>query len=250
MKKFLAALLVSLCIPGFSLAQSARSAPAAESGSVKYFPLSEVKPGLKGYGLTVFEGNKIDRFDVEVLGVLDGMPNPKQSIIIARLGGEQVARTKVFQGMSGSPVYIDGKMVGAVAYAFGFSTEAIAGITPIGQMVGLLQNTPAPNTRVTKGDVSFRDLVAARGTSAAAPSDYLSHIPAPLAVPGTSLAAASPQLAAYAGQSLQPIATPLAFGGIPQSVIDMFAPQFARLGLHAGRGRRSREPDRADVALQ
>src|SRR3989454_11109811 len=76
-------------------------------------PLEQVRAGMKGYGMSVFQGSKPERFEVEVLGTLDGMPNPKQRIVIARLSGPLVDRTGVFAGMSGRPVYIDGKLVGA-----------------------------------------------------------------------------------------------------------------------------------------
>ena len=102
-------------------------------------PLDQVRTGMKGYGMTVFQGSKPERFDVEVLGILEGMPNPKQSIVIARLGGPLVDRTGVFAGISGSPVYIDGKLVGAVAYAFPFAKEPIAGITPIKYMIDIFE---------------------------------------------------------------------------------------------------------------
>ena len=233
MKTLFAALLAGLLMPGLALAQSA---PKAQSAGGSYFPIDAVKPGQTGYGLTVFEGNKVERFEVEVLGVLDGLPNPKQSLVIARLTGPQVDRTKVFAGMSGSPVYLDGKMVGAIAYAFPFATEAIAGITPIGQMIGQLGDAPSDAPRTSRGDVSFKDLVASRGVSAAAPSAYLSRLPAPASVAGSSLAMQTPQLAGYAGQTLKPIATPVAFGGIPQAVIDQFAPEFDRMGLMAVAG--------------
>ncbi len=232
MKRFCFALVAVLMLPAFALAEAPTDASFADA---HYFPIDDVKPGMTGYGMTVFQGSTPERFEVEILGVLDGQPNPKQKIILARLGGPQVQRTRVFAGMSGSPVYLDGKMVGAVAYAFAFSTEAIAGITPIGQMIGQLKDAPASAAHATRGDVSFKDLVAARGVSAAAPS-YLGSLPTPEGIPGAAVAASSPQLAAFAGQTLKPIATPIAFGGIPQSVVDRFAPQFERLGVVAVAG--------------
>lgn len=233
MKKLCFALLVAIALPTIGLAQAA---PAATPNASKYLPVADVKAGMKGYGMTCFQGSTPERFEVEILGVLDGQPNPKQSIILGRLTGDNVARTRVFAGMSGSPVYVDGKMIGAVAYAFAFSTEAIAGITPIGQMVGQLQDGPAGGaTRATRGELSFKDLVAARGVSAAAPT-YLGNLPEPQSVSGTAVAATAPELAAFAGQTLKPIATPIAFSGIPQSVIDRFAPQFERMGVMAVAG--------------
>ena len=93
------------------------------------FPLKEVRAGQHGIGRTVFSGDKIEEFQVEVLGVLENL-GPKQSIILARLSGGPLEKTGVMQGMSGSPVYIDGRLAGAVALAFPFSKESIAGIRP------------------------------------------------------------------------------------------------------------------------
>ena len=102
---------------------------------VKFFPLDQVRAGLKGVGRTVFEGDRIDEFQVEILGVLKNALAPKQDLILARLSGGPLEKTGVIAGMSGSPVYIEGKLVGAVARAFPFAKEAITGITPIEQMV-------------------------------------------------------------------------------------------------------------------
>jgi len=101
------------------------------------FPLEDLRPGMKGTARTVFAGSDTQEFGVEVLGVLPGFPGPRQSAIIARLSGSNVEKTGVFAGMSGSPVYIDGKIVGAIAFSFPFSKEPIAGITPIKQMIDL-----------------------------------------------------------------------------------------------------------------
>src|SRR3954470_1921236 len=111
----------------------------ASDPDAKLMPVSDVKPGMKGYGMSVFQGTKPERFEVEILGTLEGFQNPRQSIIIARLSGPLVERTSVFAGMSGSPVYIDGKLVGAVAYAFPFEKEPIAGIQPIKNMIEVIE---------------------------------------------------------------------------------------------------------------
>ena len=98
------------------------------------FPLKDVRAGQHGVGRTVFSGTKVEEFQVEVLGVLENL-GPRQSIILARLSGGPLANTGVMQGMSGSPVYIDGKLLGAVALSFPLSKEAIAGIRPIEDML-------------------------------------------------------------------------------------------------------------------
>lgn len=101
------------------------------------FPLKDIKPGMKGKGWTVFESLKgPEPFEGEILGVMEGFLGPGEDLIIARLIGAKIERTGVISGMSGSPFYIDGKLVGAVGYRFGaFTKDAIAGITPIERML-------------------------------------------------------------------------------------------------------------------
>ena len=103
------------------------------------FPLEDLRPGMKGTARTVFSGTEPEEFGVEILGVLPGFPGPRQSAIIARLSGAKCAKTGVFAGMSGSPVYIDNRLVGAIAFSFPFSKEPIAGITPIKQMIDIFE---------------------------------------------------------------------------------------------------------------
>src|SRR6516164_11528627 len=103
---------------------------------VQILPEESVKAGMHGIAYTVFEGVKPEPVDVEILGVMQNMAGPKSDVILARLHGEKVEYTGVVAGMSGSPVYIDGKLVGAIAYRIGtFSKEPIAGITPVAQML-------------------------------------------------------------------------------------------------------------------
>ena len=97
-------------------------------------PVSEIRAGMHGIGKTIFEGNRIEEFQVDILGVMQNV-GPKQDIILARLRGGPLAEAGVIQGMSGSPVYIDGRLIGAVALGFPFSKEPIAGIQPISQMI-------------------------------------------------------------------------------------------------------------------
>ena len=99
-----------------------------------FFPIQNVRPGLRGIGKTVFQGDRIEDFQVEILGVLQNF-GPRQPIVLARLSGGPLAETGILQGMSGSPVYIDGKLLGAVALGFPFSKEPIAGIQPIQSMI-------------------------------------------------------------------------------------------------------------------
>ena len=97
-------------------------------------PLSDIRKGMKGYGLTVFEGTAVEKFDVEILGVLHNI-GPDQNLILARVDHPVVARAGIIAGMSGSPIFIDGKVIGALAYAWQFSKEPVAGVTPIEEML-------------------------------------------------------------------------------------------------------------------
>src|SRR5438552_957014 len=115
---------------------------AASAQGTQFMSADEVRAGMKGIGRTVFQGTKIEEFNVELLGVLKNFA-PKQDMILARLSGGPLAKTGVIAGMSGSPVYVDGKLLGAVAFSFPFATEPIAGIQPIHQMLDLLDQKGA-----------------------------------------------------------------------------------------------------------
>src|SRR5687768_9342854 len=109
---------------------------ATPNAQTTFLPLDEVRPGMVGVGRTVFQGTDLEDFKVHVVGVMRNVIGPKRSLILARLEGGPLAKTGVIAGMSGSPVYVDGKLMGAVSYALGqFSTEPIAGITPIAEML-------------------------------------------------------------------------------------------------------------------
>ena len=170
------------------------------------FPLRDVRAGLHGVGKTVFVGDTAADFQVEILGVLDNL-GPKQSVILARLSGGSLEKTGVIQGMSGSPVYINGKLIGAVALAFNFSKDAIAGIRPIEEML-----------RPQTGDREMR----LRATAS------------PL---GPELALTLPSfVSASGGGRLSEISTPVSFNGFTAQTLDQFAPQLRVLGLEPRQG--------------
>jgi hypothetical protein len=220
---------------GFGRQQAAVSATVATPKSKgvspndpRFLPLKDVKPGMKGVGRTIFQGDAMEEFGVEVLGVLPGTPNPTQSLIVIRLSGKNVERTNVFAGMSGSPVFVDGKLMGAVAYSFPFGKEPLGMVTPIEQMATVFERGEIAPKR---GTYSFRDLAA--GT----PASFLNGLSGgatPVTV-GAS-AAASPQLSPYVGQTFAPIATPLAVAGVPPDVMAGFAPQFEAAGFRVVTG--------------
>ncbi len=190
------------------LVPAALALAAALFAQPALFPLKDIRAGMHGTGRTVFSGGRIEEFQVEILGVLDNM-GPKESIILARLSGGPLEQTGVMQGMSGSPVYIDGKLAGAVALGFAYSKEPIAGIRPIEDMI-----RPA----------STRAAAAARRMPIAlADSDFTRGIPRP--EPATATAA-----------QMADIATPLSFGGFTRATFEAFAPQLRALGLEPRQG--------------
>lgn len=121
---------------------------AAAALPQEFLSLTAIHPGQKGIGKTVFQGSDPEDFDVEILGILENI-GPRQNIILARLSGGPLEKTGVMQGMSGSPVYIGGKLIGAVALAFPYSKDTIAGIRPIEEMLAAeAQPAPAPRARL------------------------------------------------------------------------------------------------------
>jgi hypothetical protein len=208
-------LCFSTQIPGQS------SVSSAGSGATRFLPLAEVKEGMRGTAKTVFRGNTAEEFGVEILGVLPGAIGPQQDLIIGRLNGGPAERTAVFAGMSGSPVYIDGKLIGAISYSFPFSKEPICGITPIEQMVAIFEkNVPPRRSAAEPQALSFAQLASAEWSP-----DRLSGAAVTGRMSGGS------KLASMTGGSLQPIATPLTFSGISQNVLDRFAPELLDAGL-------------------
>jgi hypothetical protein len=159
------------------------------------FPLRDVRIGQHGVGRTVFSGSRIEEFQVEILGVLENI-GPKQSIILARLSGGPLAQTGVMQGMSGSPVYIDGKLVGAVALGFELAKEPICGIRPIEEMLRV-EPDPAKQQQAA---------ITPRG-------QFLSG-----------------------DTRLTEIATPVSFSGFTAATLEQFAPQLRQLGLDPRQG--------------
>src|SRR6516162_11134409 len=114
--------------------------------SPQFFSVNDVRPGLKGVGRTVFEGDRIEEFQVEISGVLKNVLAPKHDAILAHLSGAGLEKTGVVAGMSGSPVYVEGKLLGAVAIAFPFSKDSYALITPIQDMLQVVPDERASGT--------------------------------------------------------------------------------------------------------
>ena len=180
---------------------------AVVSAQTAYFPLKDIRPGMHATGRTVFSGARVEEFQVEILGVLENI-GPKESLILARLSGGPLAETGVLQGMSGSPVYFNGKLVGAVAMAFPFAKEPIAGIRPIEDMLRVSTANAEP-VRQAKVSLEKGDLTA--------------MLP-------------RPEEALAGDMRMVDIATPVSFGGFTRAAIEHFAPQLRALGLEPRQG--------------
>jgi len=194
--------------------------------------IDEIRPGMVGIGRTVFDGTRVEEFKANILGVLENVIGTHRNLILARLEGSPLERTGVIAGMSGSPVYIDGRLIGAVSYSLGqFSKEAIAGITPIAEMTDATAfsdvRPPAAKVRVefplTRENLSaaFRRALNWNRPFAERPGD--AELLGPSAVAGV----AGPEL----GMRLQPIATPLMMSGFDPDMADLLAGAFREQGF-------------------
>jgi len=225
------------------------SLPAA----TRYMPVDEIRPGMAGIGRTVFEGSKVDEFRAHILGVLRNVAGPRRDIILARLEGGPLASTGVIAGMSGSPVYIDGRMIGAVAYSLGqFSKEPIAGITPIAEMrevAALPAHRPAVRQAKLQLPVTREGLAAALRTAFAWAHPFAER-PDDVQVlgPGAGL----PAGAGAVGTMLTPIATPLVMSGFQAPVADTIAGAFRDVGFlpMSGGAPQAGEPRASSATLQ
>ena len=155
-------LAIALLTVSTSAFGQARLASAKTAPTQALYPLEDLRPGMKGIARTVFSGSEPQEFGLEILGVLPGFTGPRQSTIIARLSGANVDRTGVFAGMPGSPVFIDDRLVGAIAYSFPFSKEPICGITPIQQMIDIFEQGNEKPKRTEARATSFAELARDR----------------------------------------------------------------------------------------
>ena len=185
----------------------------AAAAATPIMPVAQIKPGMKGKGRTVFSGVRIEEFDAEIIGVLANGQQPKRNVIIARLSGKGLESTGVISGMSGSPVYVDGKLIGAVAFSFSYAKEPIAGITPIEEMLALDKAAQSPrpvfpDQTPIRSSMSLEDLSEAfRATLAAKKSSF-----AP-------------------GQTVVPLSVPLVFGGFSPWAFERAKSFFSGLGF-------------------
>jgi hypothetical protein len=211
----------------FMLVAAVTLSPALSAQSnTDILPLSQVRPGMQGYAYTIFAGDQIEKFDLEVIGVMPNFLGPQQSIILVQLKGEKVEHTGVVAGMSGSPVYLDGKLAGALSLKLGvFTKEAIGGVTPIEDILH-----PAGPNNATPVSASIQ-------TQSPAPTYSSTQVqsqsqPAQITVPRDTAA----RNGLPSGSSLEPIATPLVFSGFQQETLRQFAPEISNFGFVAAQG--------------
>jgi len=198
-------------LASFVVCLTSLTAFGVQSKQPQIMPEDQVKAGMHGIAYTVFEGTKPEAMDVEILGVLRDMAGPQADVILARLHGSKVEYTGVVAGMSGSPVYIDGKLVGAIAYRIGeFSKEPICGITPAASMLEIDAMDKTPLT-----DVSH---------TAGAPKQEVNR------TSGPGLPSDAGSQSGFANL-LKPIDTPLVFTGFSQETMRLFAKDFGSAGV-------------------
>ena len=208
----------------FLLLGGVRTARAADGPAI--FPLSDVKPGMKGVAYTIFEGDQVEKVDLEVIGILNNAVGPKQDVILVRLLGDKVQQTGVVAGMSGSPVYIDGKLLGALALKLGtFTKEAIGGVTPIDNMLEVehLPMTPDPAAPGMPPASNARRSAKGEPTAALIPPSYQTAVPLPDEF--------AQRVDVGAGQTLVPIETPLVAAGLYPEALAYFSKQSSAWGM-------------------
>ncbi|HUJ08576.1 MAG TPA: SpoIVB peptidase S55 domain-containing protein [Verrucomicrobiae bacterium] len=171
----------------------------------------QLKPGMKGYGLSVFRGTQPERFEVEIIGVLKNT-FPKQDMILIRMSGANLEKHKVIAGMSGSPIYIDGKLIGALAYGWSFENDPLAGVTPIHNMMAQMERPVLERPTLA----STRTL-----SSSAAPTSMFD-------LQNAILGGASDDFSAP-----RPLLTPLSMSGFSPRILERFASRFERFGMLA-----------------
>jgi hypothetical protein len=227
-KRFLPLILLALTFGMIAIAN------ASADDRPPIIPLDQIKPGMTGVAYTIFAGDKIEPFNIEVIGILPNLLGPKQSIILVQLHGEKAEHAGVVAGMSGSPVYIDGKLAGALSLKFGvFVKEPLGGVTPIENILSI----PSGESPQDPKPLSVRSTSANTPESAAA-TDWASSLASSIAqtphypVPGN--------FAQFTGASgdayLEPIAAPLVFSGFAPATLRQYAGDWAPYGMVATAG--------------
>ena len=211
--------------------------PAVSLATQPLFPLSQVHAGLHGTAYTVLVGSKPEAIDLEILGVLRDAIGPGKDMILARLLGSKAEYDGVVAGMSGSPVYIDGKLVGAIGFRIGqFTKEPIAGITPIAQMLEVAKEGDKPS--------------AISSVASSMPGTAQDSMNTASAMAANQPASTSAEMPWTTGPDAEvhPIETPLVFDGFSPQAIQMFQQRFHTYGLTPVSGLGSATPNAVDTA--
>jgi hypothetical protein len=199
-----------------TIAPSYFTAGAQAPNSTEILPLSEVRPGMQGYAYTIFAGEQVEKFDLEVIGIMPNFLGPRQTIILVQLKGPKVEHTGVVAGMSGSPVYFEGKLAGALSLKLGvFTKEPIGGVTPIEDILH-----PQPQISSERAESQYQAQAQAGmvGQQVSLPQNAASRTGLPT------------------GSALEPIETPLVFSGYQPEALRQFAGQLQSYGFVAAQG--------------
>ena len=214
------------------------STPSLATDKPEFFPVSDVRPGMHCTAYTIFSGDQIEKMDADVVGVLHNAFGPKLDIVIIQLLGEKPEHTGVVAGMSGSPVYIDGKLLGALSLKLGiFNKEAIAGVTPIENMLDIENQLDAPANPAASAAQALHSADSAATTRFSPVSENDFNGPVSASSPRVSLPAdLSERSGLGRGNYLVPIETPLIFSGFSSQTLAQYAGQLSALGLTATAG--------------
>lgn len=215
--------IAMLLMVSFGMSSTVLGQQPKPNTNAQFFPVEQVKPGMRAIGYTVFSGSEPKKFELEILGVLTGFPNPGQNAVLSKLLGEELNHTGVFQGMSGSPVYIDGKLLGAVAFGYQFAKDPIAGITPIKEMLAVFEQKQNEKKSDQPRAVSFSEI-----SFNADSREYREFVES---LSGKSNSMVQSVAAPGSAQVLMPIATPLSITGVAPEVVARFAPLFQSWGF-------------------
>jgi hypothetical protein len=217
---YLFVVILVLALPGFA------------DDTTALFPLDKVQPGMKGVVYTIYTGDEIEKVDLVVLGVLHNALGPKRDIILVQLLGEKAEHSGVVAGMSGSPVYFDGKLAGALSLKLGlFTKEAIGGVTPIQSMLEVEKDSVSPHSGAAAAASAVNTGVSPAASRVPLPPEFLTR---------TSVGA---------GQFLVPIETPLISAGLYPDTIAQFSKQLSGWGMSMMAGGSS-EPSPEDARLK
>lgn len=211
-------------VGGFALGAPAASARAGEPDPATYWRVEDVRTGMRGVGRTVMVGTRLEEFHAEVLGVMRDV-SPGRDMILCRLDGCKLEHSGIIQGMSGSPIYVEGKLLGAVAYAWEFAKDPIAGVTPFAQMVQYVRS----NDRRLAAEAARPAIAEARRS--AGWREFLPALAAAQAPPLVVSPAPTPATLGGGLAGMRAIATPLAAAGFSPRGLAFLETQFAPLGM-------------------